>query len=82
TDVADTGTAEKAALEPLTLTRTEEGNIIVPDFTGRRLRDVLEWANQAQVGVVPEGEGVVITQTPLAGLTLEDTRQIRVQLAE
>ncbi len=82
TDVADTGTAEKAALEPLTLTRTEEGKIIVPDFTGRRLRDVLEWANQAQVGVVPEGEGVVITQTPLAGLTLEDTRQIRVQLAE
>lgn len=82
TDVADTGAAEKAALEPLTLTRTEEGKIIVPDFTGRRLRDVLEWANQAQVGVVPEGHGVVITQTPLAGLTLEDTRQIRVQLAE
>ncbi len=82
TDVADTGTAETAVLEPLTLTRTEEGKIIVPDFTGRRLRDVLEWANQAQVGVVPEGHGVVITQTPLAGLTLEDTRQIRVQLAE
>lgn len=58
----------------LPVRHTESGEIVVPNLVGRRLREVLDWGQRAGVTIVPQGDGVVVNQTPSAGLALTDTK--------
>ncbi len=62
--------------ETLPITRNYEGKLIVPNFTGMRLREAMEWGNAAGVGIIPEGSGRVSDQTPRPGLTLDADEHI------
>lgn len=45
-----------------------DGGWEVPDFTGHTLRDVLIWSEATGVGIIPEGSGTVVSQSPTGGI--------------
>lgn len=71
-------TPEPAAIH---VERNHDGEIVIPNFAGHRLRDVLAWGDEAGVGIVPNGNGWVRRQTPDPGLTIKKGETITIYLA-
>lgn len=82
TDVDPQAEAPLYGDRSLPVNRNEDGSAVVPNFIGRRLRDVLDWGNRAGVGIVPEGTGTVTHQSPAPGLSLPEGETVHVYLDE
>ena len=63
--------------EPLSEERLEHSGLL-PDFTGLSMREVLKGGRALGLGVVLEGTGLAVEQTPRPGSSLENTKTVKV----
>lgn len=49
------------------VTKDSNGEIIMPDFTGRPMGEVRDWLNEAGLSFIPEGSGYATSQSPGPG---------------
>lgn len=54
----------------LAVERTEEGRVVIPNFAGYSVWDVLTWGRESGVGIAPQGEGNAVDQDPPAGIAV------------
>lgn len=59
-----------SALPVLAVDRTEEGRVVVPNFVGYSVWDVLTWGRESGIGIAPQGEGSAVSQDPSAGVAI------------
>jgi beta-lactam-binding protein with PASTA domain len=58
-----------------------DGEAVMPDLTGKSLRQALAVLGALNVDVAVEGRGVVVRQTPLPGTLLAAGMSCRLELA-
>ena len=63
------------ALPPV---ETEAGKVVVPDFRGWNMRDVMKWIGKAGLSLVMNGSGTAVSQQPLPGETIEPKETVTV----
>jgi cell division protein FtsI (penicillin-binding protein 3) len=63
--------------EPLSKERLEHSGLL-PDFTGQSMREVLKGGRALGLGVILEGTGLAVEQTPRPGSSLEKTKTVKV----
>ena len=56
------------------------GRPVMPDMTGLSLREAIRLANELGMHMTPQGDGVVVAQTPLPGEFVEPGRPLTLQL--
>jgi beta-lactam-binding protein with PASTA domain len=74
------GRVQKASQRgPLTVAVDEGGDIEVPDFSGKTMRDVTDVVLRLSLEPVLVGSGLAIEQSPLAGAKVRHGAKITVQ---
>jgi len=74
----DTLTGDSAGgteMPRLAFERTAEGRIVVPNFAGYSLLNVLTWGRESGIAIAPQGQGNAVDQDPPPGMavTADDT---------
>lgn len=64
------------------VTRSADGNVIVPDFTGWTMGEVRQWAVKANLKFKPQGSGYAVSQTPRGGSSVDNESSVTVNFTE
>lgn len=64
------------------IVRTDDGTVILPDFTGWTMGEVRQWSAKANLKFKPEGSGFAISQSPPGGSAVEKNNAINVTFSE
>lgn len=69
---------EEMTVASLPVKHTEEGDVLVPDFTGWSVGEVRQWIVKAHLQFKPQGSGYAHTQSVPAGTAIEEGSEIEV----
>ncbi|WP_298704377.1 penicillin-binding transpeptidase domain-containing protein [uncultured Veillonella sp.] len=70
-------TADQRPVKP-PVTKSDEGLIIMPSFTGWTTGEVRDWLHEANLQFIPDGTGYAVSQDEPAGMEVNEGAQITV----
>ncbi len=62
----------------LQVERTAEGRVVIPNFAGYSVLDVLTWGRESGIGITPQGEGTAVDQDVLPGVAAASDETVTV----
>lgn len=70
-----------APVQKLPQVERKDGKIVLPDFRGWNMRDVMRWIGDTSLGLVTNGSGTAVSQHPLPGEEVEESGSVTVNFS-